>query len=248
MGEADTSARSRRLGPAGQRTMAGAAAALRVHADRRSHPRDRDQLGRRAARQLAGLRAPRNGSAGTPMPRGAVEGHHRRVVEIASEQDEPTNAGNGPLAGRGITDVAARATAAALAVGAIGFALWKVRDVLILLLLALTFAAAIRPGVEWLKRHRFPQPAAIASFFLAVGAVVVLFFWAAVPPALRQIEEALHQRAAGGQLITAGSTGIRHDVLTWLDRYLHRLPSGRDALHPVAAYGHQATHAIVATF
>jgi predicted PurR-regulated permease PerM len=44
------------------------------------------------------------------------------------------------------------------------------------------------------------------------------------------------------------STGIQHDVLAWLDRYLRGFPSGRDVLHPVAAYGHQATSAIVAVF
>jgi predicted PurR-regulated permease PerM len=117
----------------------------------------------------------------------------------------------------------------------------------ILLLLALTFAAAIRPGVEWMRRHRVPQPAAILSFFLAVGAVVVLFFWAAVPPALHQIEHALRGHVGSGQTVR-DSTGIRHDVLTWLEQHLHQLPSGHELLHPIAAYGHQATHAIVAIF
>jgi predicted PurR-regulated permease PerM len=97
-----------------------------------------------------------------------------------------------------------------------------------------------------LQRHRFPQPAAILSFFLTVGAIIVLFFWAAVPPALHQIEQALHQHAGGASV--RESTGLRHDVLVWVDRYLHRLPSGRDVLHPVAAYGHQATHVVVMTF
>jgi predicted PurR-regulated permease PerM len=75
--------------------------------------------------------------------------------------------------------LAAKAAAAAIAVGALGFAVWQVRAVVILLLLALTFAAAIRPGVEWLEERRLPRPAAILAFFLAVGAVAVLFFWAA---------------------------------------------------------------------
>jgi predicted PurR-regulated permease PerM len=45
----------------------------------------------------------------------------------------------------------------------------------ILLLLALTFAAAIRPGVEWLERRRVPQAAAILVFFLGALAAVALF-------------------------------------------------------------------------
>ncbi|HEX6703087.1 MAG TPA: AI-2E family transporter [Gaiellaceae bacterium] len=161
--------------------------------------------------------------------------------------DAGTRPSSAPGTGRDVTRLAARAAVAVLAVAAIGFALWKVRDVVVLLLLSLTFAAAIRPGVEWLQRHRLPQPAAILSFFFGVSAVVVLFFWAAVPPAVHQIEHALRGRAANGESLRH-STGIRHDVLAWVDRYLHQIPSGQEVLHPVAAYGHQATHAIVATF
>jgi hypothetical protein len=57
-------------------------------------------------------------------------------------------------ADRDVARLAAKATAAAMAVGAIGFGLWQVRSIVISLLLALTFAAAIRPGVEWLHDHR----------------------------------------------------------------------------------------------
>jgi predicted PurR-regulated permease PerM len=148
---------------------------------------------------------------------------------------------------RDVVRVTAKATAAAIAVGAIGFGLWEVRSMVILLLLSLTFAAAIRPGVEWLNRHHVPQPAAILSFFLAVGGVIVLFFWAAVPPALHQLQHALHQHAAGGASVCE-STGARHDVLAWVERYLHQLPSGHALLHPIASYGHQATGVVVAIF
>jgi predicted PurR-regulated permease PerM len=143
---------------------------------------------------------------------------------------------------RDVVRVVTKGTAAAIAVVALAFGLWQVRSVVILLFLALTFAAAIRPGVEWLVRHHVPQAAAIGSFFVGVGAVVVLFFYAAIPPALHEIRHALDQRNI------AQSTGIRHNVLTWIDHFLHRAPSGSNVLHPIAAYGHQATSAIVATF
>jgi multidrug efflux pump subunit AcrB len=51
--------------------------------------------------------------------------------------------------GGDVARTAAKATAAAVVVVAIAFGLWKVRSIIIILLLALTFAAAIRPGVEW---------------------------------------------------------------------------------------------------
>jgi predicted PurR-regulated permease PerM len=137
---------------------------------------------------------------------------------------------------------AVKVAAAVIALGAVTFGIWQVRSVVILLLLALTFAAAIRPGVEWLHRHRVPQPAAILSFFLAIGAVIVLFFWAAVPPALSQIQRALKANGTGQ------GSGVRHNILAWVDKYLRGAPSGKDVLHPIASYGHVATSAIVATF
>jgi len=173
-----------------------------------------------------GANAPAAGSAGMAVARTSSD---------ASASDRDT------------VRLVAKATAVALLIGALAFGLWKVRSVVILLFLALTFAAAIRPGVEWLERHRFPRPAAILAFFLAVGGIIVLFFWAAVPPAIRQIQQALRQHVSNGNTVGA-STGVRHDILAWVNRSLHQLPAGHDLVHPVAAYGQQATHVIVVIF
>jgi predicted PurR-regulated permease PerM len=148
---------------------------------------------------------------------------------------------------RDVARTAAGAAAAAIAVAAIAFGLWKVRSIVILLLLALTFAAAMRPGVDWLRRRRVPEPLAILFFFLLVLGVVGVFFWLAVPPALHQLEQALAQPDAGVASV-GHSTGLRHDVLAWVDRHLRALPSGSAILHPVAAYGHKATNAVVGIF
>jgi len=71
---------------------------------------------------------------------------------------------------RDLTRQVAKASAAALAVAAVAFGLWQVRPIVILLLLALTFAAAMRPGVEWLEQRRIPQSLAIALFFVGTFA------------------------------------------------------------------------------
>ena len=147
---------------------------------------------------------------------------------------------------RDVMYTAARATIGAIAVAAIAFGLWKVRSIVILLLLALTFAAAMRPGVEWLRRRRVPEPLAILVFFVLVLGLIGVFFWLAVPPALHQLEQALAQRNVGAP--ANHSTGFQHDVLAWVDKRLRDLPSGSAILHPVAAYGHKATDAIVAIF
>jgi predicted PurR-regulated permease PerM len=139
----------------------------------------------------------------------------------------------------------AKATAAALAVVALAAGIWQVRSVLILLLLALTLAAAIRPGVEWLSRHRVPQSVGILLHFLVVGAAVALLLWLAVPPALHQIGEALgHGPASGG----TPPTGVGDRALAWLQTHLDRLPSATALVHPVATYGHKAGEAVVAVF
>jgi predicted PurR-regulated permease PerM len=75
---------------------------------------------------------------------------------------------------RDLTATVAKATAAALAVAALAFGIWQVRTVVILLLLAVTLAAAIRPGVEWLGRHRVSQSVALLLHFLVVGGAIAL--------------------------------------------------------------------------
>ncbi len=147
---------------------------------------------------------------------------------------------------RDLTVRVAKATAAALAVAAVGFGLWQVRSVLTLLLLALTLAAAIRPGVEWLGRHRVPEPVAILVHFLVVGGAIALLVWLAVPPALHQIAHSLDGGSIPGT--TGHATVVRERVLAWLQQHLHQLPTGTQLVHPVATYGQKAGTAVVAIF
>jgi predicted PurR-regulated permease PerM len=142
---------------------------------------------------------------------------------------------------RDLTIRVAKATAAAVAVAAVAFGIWQVRSVLVLLLLAVTLAAAIRPGVEWLGRHRVPESVAILLHFLVVGGVVALLVWLAVPSALHQIGHALSYHPAH-------TSGVRDRVLIWLQTHLHRLPTGTQLVHPVASYGKKAGDAVVAIF
>ena len=79
----------------------------------------------------------------------------------------------------------------------IAFGLWKVRNIIVLLLLALTFAAAIRPGVEWLRRKKVPDGLSILVFFVLGLGVFVLFFWLALPPASHELRGVLLVLAVG---------------------------------------------------
>ena len=160
---------------------------------------------------------------------------------------DPAATGQGSRSDREVTVVAAKATAAAIAVAAVAFGVWKCRTVVIMLLLALTFAAAIRPGVEWLHRRRVPEPIAILFFLVVVIGVVFFFFWVAIPPAIHQVGHALNLSNATGGTVTHPH-GFKHEVLAWLNKHLHDLPTGSQLLHPVATYGQKATSVIVWTF
>jgi len=164
-------------------------------------------------------------------------------MTAAGTTPEGTDAG----AGRDLTVRVAKATAAAIAVGALAFGVWQVRGVLILFLLALTFAAAIRPGVEWLRRHHVPESVAILLHFVVVGGLIALLVWLAVPPALHQIGHALNTNSIV-HFHTAQTTGVRDRVLTWLQAHLRQLPTGTELLHPVATYSQKAGEAVVAIF
>ena len=150
----------------------------------------------------------------------------------------------GPTASAGTdpTRLAAKAAVGAIGVAVLALGLWRVRDILILLLLALTLAAAVRPGVEALCRRGVPQSLAIFVFFALFIGALALFCWLAIPPALHEVQQALSQPAA------ASGHGIRHDVLVWIQRQLRKVPSGAAVLHPVATYGKKATDAVVGVF
>ena len=137
--------------------------------------------------------------------------------------------------------IAARAAIGVIAVAVVTVGLWRVRDVVVLLILSLSLAAAARPGVEALRRWGVPQVLAIAAFFVSAVGAAVLFFWFAIPPAVHQLEQALAQPSVGG-------TGLRHNVLAWIQKEIHKLPSGTSVIHPIATYGKQATKAIAAVF
>src|SRR4051794_1692871 len=122
--------------------------------------------------------------------------------------------------GAGLTEAAKRAAVWALVtlgivVGAIAF--WKLRLVVALLFLAVIVSAAMRPGVEALRRRRVPTSVGIAVHYLAIVGLFALMVWLVVPRALTQVENALGVSGlptSAGDLNHAAqnSTGVKHDI------------------------------------
>jgi predicted PurR-regulated permease PerM len=124
--------------------------------------------------------------------------------------------------------VALVAGAVALAVLVAALALWEARTVVLLLFLAYTLAAAIRPTVERLTQIGIPRWMAIGVHLAAAAAVVGLLLWLFVPPLLHQTQAALEQlpAKAGKAAADEGTvTSLKRQALRGLERQLRDLPS-----------------------
>ncbi len=109
-------------------------------------------------------------------------------------------------------------------------------------------AAAMRPGVDALARHRVPRPVGILLHYVGLLGAVALFLWFALPRALTQVEAALGgapTSTAGLKAAAAHSAGIKHEVLIGIERELRRLPSLGHLLHPALSVTTQAFRVIV---
>src|SRR3954452_13595772 len=74
---------------------------------------------------------------------------------------------------------------------AVTLALWKLKLVIALIFLGFILAAAMRPGVDALNRHRVPRSAGLVLHYLALAGLVALVLWIVVPRAVDQVQNAL---------------------------------------------------------
>jgi predicted PurR-regulated permease PerM len=148
---------------------------------------------------------------------------------------------------------ARRAAVVTLVSGSIvvaALALWKIKIVIALLFLGFIVSAAMRPGIEWLQLHaRLPRGAGLLLHYVVLVGIVGVVLWLFFPRAIDQVQQAttitsssqLHQQAKH-------STGIKHDILTGLDKRLRRLPSGEKILHPALEVTKTAFEVLIGIF
>jgi len=131
---------------------------------------------------------------------------------------------------------AATATLVALSIVIVALALWKIRIVIALLFFGFVIASAMRPSVEWLNRRaRVPRGLGVVLHYLGFLAAIALLLYLVVPVAITQIDHAIgHVPTSQAELHRAAthSHGIRHEILSALDKRLRQLPSGTSLLHP----------------
>jgi predicted PurR-regulated permease PerM len=118
-----------------------------------------------------------------------------------------------------------------LAVAAATLALWEGRVVVLLLFLAYTLGAAMRPGVDGLVRFGVPRGFALVGHFALFFGAVVLLLWLVVPVAFEQTQQALtdvprHDAATDQGLVSS----IREQALSSLESRLREISEPDTAL------------------
>jgi predicted PurR-regulated permease PerM len=150
---------------------------------------------------------------------------------------------------RAVKETAQRAAIVTLVAGGIvvlAFALWKLKLVLALLFFAFIIAAAIRPAIDWLARHRVPRGAGLALHYLAFIGLVAAVIAFAAPRALDQVNRALSpSRNSEIAQATKHSTGVKHQVLVALQKRLQHLPSRSELVKPAANAGLKAFEVLI---
>jgi predicted PurR-regulated permease PerM len=153
-----------------------------------------------------------------------------------------------------MAETARRALVASLVVGGVlvlALAMWKLRLLIALLFLAFIVAAAMRPGVEALRRRRVPRGLGIAAHYLALAGLIVALIWLVVPPALEQISRAVEQVPRSSSELereASESTGLKQDLLVGLQHRLENLPSANQLVDPAVELGLLGAEIVLGTF
>src|SRR4029450_7989137 len=111
-------------------------------------------------------------------------------------------------------------------------ALWKLKLLIALIFFGFILAAAMRPGIDALARRRIPRGLGLAIHYAVFAALVGVLLWIAVPRAVDQVQNALggttkaqiHQEAKH-------SKGLKHELLTAIDKRLRELPKASELFH-----------------
>ena len=142
-----------------------------------------------------------------------------------------------------MAESAKRAALATLVVGGVvvvALALWKIRLLVALLFLAFIIAAAMRPGVDALRRRGIPRGVGIAVHYLAFFAVIAGLLWLVVPRATEQVSNALGGLPSSPAELEAEanqSTGVRRQILEGVQQRLDDLPSASELVDPALEIG-----------
>jgi predicted PurR-regulated permease PerM len=163
------------------------------------------------------------------------------VSETVRKREPPVEARE---PGESIARRALIATAVAVGVVVLALALWKLRLIVTLVFVAITWAAAMRPGVDWLRRHGIPKAIGVLLHYLVLLGLVAVFLAFVVPQLVHEIQAALNPSAQTLQ----HPTGFKDQILNGLQRRLGHVPSLGKLVHPALSAGEEALKVLVGIF
>ena len=145
------------------------------------------------------------------------------------------------------------ATLVVIAIVAAALVLWKLKLLIALVFLGVIIAAAMRPGIEGLRRRGLPRRLGLLLHYLALFAFVALLLWIVVPRALSQVETALGTKglptkASDLQEAASNSHGVKHTILVAIQKRLEHLPRASKVVHSSVSAGLKAFEILVAIF
>jgi predicted PurR-regulated permease PerM len=133
----------------------------------------------------------------------------------------------------------------------LALALWKLRLVVALVFAGFIVAAAMRPGIDALRRHRVPRPVGLILHYAVFAGLIALALWFAVPRALTQASGAIENLPRTRHAIgveAKQSSGIRQEILLSLQRRLKEVPSGHALFQTLKTIGMTAVEFGVGIF
>jgi predicted PurR-regulated permease PerM len=146
---------------------------------------------------------------------------------------------------------AAVATLVVLGILVCAIALWKLRVLLSLFILGLVIAAAMRPGIDALRRRGIPRAVGLGIHYLVLAGLVALFLWLVVPRAVTQVGDAVGTVPTSQSELnraTRHSTGVKHEILSSIQKRLKRLPSAGSVFHASVTVTKTAFEVLIGIF
>jgi predicted PurR-regulated permease PerM len=126
--------------------------------------------------------------------------------------------------------------------------LWKLRLLFSLIFVGIILAAAMRPGVEALNRHRIPRGIGVLVHYAVFLGALALLIWLLVPTALHQTQEALGPLPTTQEELEQGarnSHGLRHEFLTYVESRLEGTQTWASAVGPAVELSRKAVEILV---
>ena len=153
-----------------------------------------------------------------------------------------------------MNDTAKRAAVATLVIGSVvvlALAFWKIRLLVALIFFAFIIAAAMRPGIEALRRRGIPRGFGIAAHYLAFFAFIAAILWLVVPNATEQVSNALGDLPSSSEELeerASQSTGVRREILEGVQQRLEELPSASELVDPALEIGFLGFEILIGLF